>query len=85
MIILLILLVIFASVFCVVEIYSEAITVVQLGSDVVNYTINHRPELINMFPEGEFLVNLHFVLLFSELLELKWRKLICRENIFREC
>lgn len=52
-IILLILLVIFASVFCAVEIYSETITVVQLGSDVVNYTINHRPELINMFPEGK--------------------------------
>ncbi|XP_055313309.1 transmembrane protein 245 isoform X2 [Sitodiplosis mosellana] len=51
-IILLILLVIFASVFCAVEIYSEAITVVQLGSDVVNYTINHRPELMTMFPEG---------------------------------
>lgn len=61
-IILLIFLVIFASVFCVVEIYSETITVVQLGSDVVNYTINHRPELINMFPEGE---NLLFLLLSS--------------------
>lgn len=52
-IILLILVVIFASVFCVVEIYSETITVVQLGSDVVNYTINHRPELMDMFPEGK--------------------------------
>ncbi|XP_031616738.1 transmembrane protein 245 isoform X2 [Contarinia nasturtii] len=51
-IILLILLLIFASVFCAVEIYSETITVVQLGSDVVNYTINHRPELMGMFPEG---------------------------------
>lgn len=59
-IILLILLLIFASVFCAVEIYSEAITVVQLGSDVVNYTINHRPELINMFPEGE-LINFFFL------------------------
>lgn len=51
-IILLIFLVIFASVFCAVEIYSETITVVQLGSDVVNYTLNHRPELMDMFPEG---------------------------------
>lgn len=52
-IILLIFIVIFASVFCAVEIYSETITVVQLGSDVVNYTINHRPELMDMFPEGK--------------------------------
>lgn len=51
-IVLLIFVVIFASVFCVVEIYSETITVVQLGSDVVNYTINQRPELMDMFPEG---------------------------------
>lgn len=51
-IVLLIFVVIFASVFCAVEIYSETITVVQLGSDVVNYTINHRPELMDMFPEG---------------------------------
>lgn len=52
-IILLILVVIFASVFCAVEIYSETITVVQLGSDVVNYTISHRPELMDLFPEGK--------------------------------
>lgn len=52
MIVLLIFLVIIASVFCAVEIYSETITVVQLGSDVVNYTLNHRPELMDMFPEG---------------------------------
>lgn len=52
-IILLILVVIFASVFCVVEIYSETITVVQLGSDVINYTISHRPELMDMFPAGK--------------------------------
>lgn len=51
-IVLLIFLVIFASVFCAVEIYSETITVLQLGSDVVNYTINNRPELMDMFPEG---------------------------------
>lgn len=53
MIILLIFIVAFAGVFCAVEIYSETITVVQLGSDVVNYTINHRPELMDMFPEGK--------------------------------
>lgn len=53
MIILLIFIVIFAGVFCAVEIYSETITVIQLGSDVVNYTINHRPELMDMFPEGK--------------------------------
>lgn len=52
-IILLIFIVIFAGVFCAVEIYSETITVIQLGSDVVNYTINHRPELKDMFPEGK--------------------------------
>lgn len=53
MIILLIFIVTFAGVFCAVEIYAETITVVQLGSDVVNYTINHRPELMDMFPEGK--------------------------------
>lgn len=52
MIVLLLLTVIFAGVFCAVEIYSEAITVVQLGNDVVNWTLCHRPELMNMFPEG---------------------------------
>lgn len=57
-IILLIFIVIFASVFCAVEIYSETITVVQLGSDVVNYTLNHRPELMDMFPEGNYLVKI---------------------------
>lgn len=53
MIILLIFIVTIAGVFCAVEIYSETITIVQLGSDVVNYTINHRPELMDVFPEGE--------------------------------
>lgn len=52
MIVLLLVTVIFAGVFCAVEIYSEAITVVQLGNDVVNWTLCHRPELMNMFPEG---------------------------------
>lgn len=52
MIILLLLTVTFAGIFCAVEIYSETITVVQLGNDVVNWTLCHRPELMNMFPEG---------------------------------
>lgn len=53
MIVLLILTVIFAGIFCAVELYSETITVVQLGNDVVNWTLYHRPELMDMFPEGE--------------------------------
>ena len=52
MIILLILTVTFAGIFCAVEIYSETITVVQLGNDVVNWTLYHQPELMKMFPEG---------------------------------
>lgn len=52
MIVLLLFTVIFAGIFCAVEIYSETITVVQLGNDVVNWTLYHRPELMNMFPEG---------------------------------
>lgn len=53
MIVLLLVTVIFAGIFCAVEIYSETITVVQLGNDVVNWTLYHRPELMDMFPEGE--------------------------------
>lgn len=53
MIILLILTVIFASVFFAAEIYSETITIVQLGNDVLNYTVYHQPELLNIFPEGK--------------------------------
>lgn len=53
MIIMLLLTVTFAGIFCAVEIYSETITVVQLGNDVVNWTLRHRPELMNMFPEGK--------------------------------
>lgn len=53
MIVLLLVTVIFAGIFCAVEIYSETITVVQLGNDVVNWTLCHRPELMDMFPEGE--------------------------------
>lgn len=52
MIVLLLVTVIFAGIFCAVEIYSETITVVQLGNDVVNWTLYHRPELMDMFPEG---------------------------------
>lgn len=51
-IILLILIAIFAGIFCAVEIYSETITVVQLGNDVLNWTYHHQPELMNMFPAG---------------------------------
>lgn len=54
-IILLILIAIFAGIFCAVEIYSETITVVQLGNDVLNWTYHHQPELMNMFPAGEFI------------------------------
>ncbi|XP_037025969.1 transmembrane protein 245 isoform X3 [Bradysia coprophila] len=51
-IILLILIAIFAGIFCAVEIYSETITVVQLGNDVLNWTYHHQPELMGMFPAG---------------------------------
>lgn len=54
MIILLILTVIFASIFCAAEIYSETITIVQLGNDVLNYTMYHQPELMNIFPHGDY-------------------------------
>lgn len=52
MIVLLLLTVTFAGIFCAVEIYSETITVVQLGNDVVNWTLSNQPELMKMFPEG---------------------------------
>lgn len=53
MIFLLILIAIFASVFCAVEIYSETITVVQLGKDLINHTLSHKPELVDIFPNGK--------------------------------
>lgn len=56
-IILLILIAIFAGIFCAVEIYSETITVVQLGNDVMNWTYHHQPELMNMFPAGKTFTN----------------------------
>ncbi|XP_070494875.1 transmembrane protein 245 isoform X3 [Chironomus tepperi] len=50
MIIFLILSVIFISVFSFAQIYSEAITVVQLTGDLVNRTLAVRPELVDMLP-----------------------------------
>ena len=52
---LLIVLVIFISVFSFIQIYSETIAVVQLASDLVNRTLTHKPELIDMLPIGKFL------------------------------
>lgn len=50
MIIFLILAVIFISVFSFAQIYSEAITVVQLTGDLVNRTLTVRPDLVDMLP-----------------------------------
>lgn len=50
MIVFLILSVIFISVFSFAQIYSEAITVVQLTGDLVNRTLAVRPELVDMLP-----------------------------------
>lgn len=52
MIILLILTIIFASLFFCVQIYSETFSVVQLSSDLVNRTLTARPDLVQMLPEG---------------------------------
>lgn len=49
----LIVLVMLISVFAFTQIYSEAIAVAQLGSNLVNRTLIHRPELIEMLPIGE--------------------------------
>nr|XP_040221528.2 transmembrane protein 245 isoform X1 [Anopheles coluzzii] len=46
----LIVLVMLISVFAFTQIYSEAIAVAQLGSNLVNRTLIHRPELIEMLP-----------------------------------
>ncbi|XP_055616155.1 transmembrane protein 245 isoform X2 [Toxorhynchites rutilus septentrionalis] len=43
-------LVMLISVFAFTQIYSETIAVAQLGSNVVNRTLTHRPELIEMLP-----------------------------------
>lgn len=64
MIILLILTVIFASIFCAAEIYSETITIVQLGNDVLNYTVYHQPELLNIFPQGKDLERFYVLFTF---------------------
>ncbi|XP_035900290.1 transmembrane protein 245 isoform X1 [Anopheles stephensi] len=46
----LIVLVMLISVFAFAQIYSEAIAVAQLGSNLVNRTLIHKPELIEMLP-----------------------------------
>lgn len=46
-------LVMLVSVFAFAQIYSETIAVAQLGSNVVNRTLTHRPDLIEMLPIGE--------------------------------
>ncbi|XP_055589999.1 transmembrane protein 245 isoform X2 [Uranotaenia lowii] len=43
-------LVMLVSVFAFTQIYSETIAVAQLGSNLVNRTLAHRPELIEMLP-----------------------------------
>lgn len=50
MILFLIFFVIFLGVFSFFQIYSETIAVAQLGSNLVNRTLTHRPDLIEMLP-----------------------------------
>lgn len=50
MIILMLLIIIFLSVFFCVNIYSETIEVAYLGKDLINKTITDRPELIDILP-----------------------------------
>ncbi|KAG5674751.1 hypothetical protein PVAND_004701 [Polypedilum vanderplanki] len=50
MILFLILFVIFISVFSIVQIYSETITVIQLTGNLVNRTLTMRPDLVEMLP-----------------------------------
>lgn len=50
MILLLIVSVVFLSVFAFFQIYSETIAVAQLGGNLVNRTLTHRPDLIEMLP-----------------------------------
>lgn len=50
---LLIIFVIFLSVFSFVQIYSETITVAQLGGNLINRTLQHRPEMVELLPIGE--------------------------------
>jgi len=50
MIILMLLIIVFLSVFFCVNIYSETIEVAYLGKDLINKTITDRPELIDILP-----------------------------------
>ena len=50
MILFLIFAVIFLSVFLFFQIYAETITVAQLGSNLINRTLTHSPELVEMLP-----------------------------------
>ena len=50
MILLLVFIAIFLSVFFFFQIYSETIAVAQLGSDLVNRTLTLRPDLVEMLP-----------------------------------
>jgi hypothetical protein len=54
MIVFLIFFVIFVSAFSFAQIYSETIAVAQLGSNLVNRTLTHRPDLVEMLPIGMF-------------------------------
>ncbi|GAB0092494.1 transmembrane protein 245 [Sergentomyia squamirostris] len=53
-IVLMLVMVISAGVFLAVQIYSEGIAVAQLGHDVIQKALIHRPELKEMFPESTF-------------------------------
>lgn len=50
MILFLIVAVVFVSIFFFFQIYSETITVAQLGSNLINRTLTHRPDLVEMLP-----------------------------------
>lgn len=49
--------VIVSGIFLGVEIYSETITVIELGNDVVNWTISNRPDLKELMPESKLIIN----------------------------
>lgn len=50
MILLLVVFLVFVGVFFFFQIYSETIAVAQLGSNLVNRTLTHRPDLVEMLP-----------------------------------
>lgn len=50
MILFLIVAVVFVSIFFFFQVYSETITVAQLGSNLINRTLTHRPDLVEMLP-----------------------------------